>query len=248
MIRLRIRRTWNGLLANYWFFPVVMLILGILLARIMYAVDTRVPNVTDYPWFIFTGTAVEARAILLGLAGTILGTASVVFSLLTVPLSVAASQFGSRLLRFYLGDRTTQFILGLFVGTFTYLVSVALGIPSASTRPDAPQVAASLGIFLCLISFGSIIVLIDHMGTSLQAPYVVASAGADLLRTLEGFDYQYKIQSKIAAQKKEHPDPEIVVQMGCPIYTNQKGYIQNIDAKIVLALAENHNLIVKNLP
>ena len=64
------------------------------------------------------GSVIAVRTALLGIAATILTTTGVVFSLLMVPLSVAASQFGSRLLRVYLKDRTTQIILGIFVGTF----------------------------------------------------------------------------------------------------------------------------------
>jgi uncharacterized membrane protein len=148
----------------------------------------------------------------------------VVYSLLTVPLSVAASQFGSRLLRLYLRDHTTQFILGLFVGTFIYLVSVALGIPSAAVQPETPQVSASIGLFFCLISFGSIIVLVHHIGTSLQAPNMVASAGTDLHHAVEVYKNEYKLQLEIDLLKKENPNPDRVAD-GPPDLLVPQGYI-----------------------
>ena len=71
------------------------------------------------PWqnsrFVLAGTSGELRSALLSIAGTVLATAGVVFTLLTLPLSTVAAQYGSRLLRLFLGDRTTQFVLGMFV-------------------------------------------------------------------------------------------------------------------------------------
>ena len=45
-----------------------------------------------------SGTPSEMRAAKISIAGTVLATAGVVFSLLSLPLSTVASQFGSRLL------------------------------------------------------------------------------------------------------------------------------------------------------
>ena len=70
--------------------------------------------------FILAGTPGELRSILISMAGTILATAGVVFTLLTLPLSTVAAQYGSRLLRVFLGDRTTQLVLGMFVAAFVY--------------------------------------------------------------------------------------------------------------------------------
>jgi len=36
-----------------------------------------------------------------------------------------AAQYGSRLLRLFLGDRTTQLVLGMFVATFVYCIAAA---------------------------------------------------------------------------------------------------------------------------
>src|SRR5512147_1951138 len=141
MQRIHFRHTWDRISANYWFFPLVMLVLGICLAGIMLRVYARLPNTAQRPWFFCTGTASEARTALIALAATILGTASVVYSLLTVPLSVAASQFGSRLLRLYLRDQTTQTVLGIFVGAAVYCLSLALLISADDARLDTPQIS-----------------------------------------------------------------------------------------------------------
>lgn len=51
------------------------------------------------------GVSIDVEGFFRELAATLLATTGIVFSLLTVPLSLAASQFGSRLLRIHLRDK-----------------------------------------------------------------------------------------------------------------------------------------------
>ena len=118
---------------SFWFAPVVMSLAAILLAWVMYRVDGRIPNeLLANSHFVLSGTPGELRTMLVGMAGTILATAGVVFTLLTLPLSTVAAQYGSRLLRVFLGDRTTQLVLGMFVATFVYCLAAAF--PSLRLR------------------------------------------------------------------------------------------------------------------
>jgi len=108
--------------------------------------------------------------MLISMASTVLATAGVVFTLLTLPLSTVAAQYGSRLLRIFLGDRTTQLVLGMFVATFVYCLAAALSIPTADVEPEGPQVTATVGLLLLLGTFASLILLVQHISTMLQAP------------------------------------------------------------------------------
>ena len=114
---------------------------------------------------------------MIGVASTVLATAGVVFSLLTLPLSTVAAQFGSRLLRIFMRDRTTQFVLGMFVATFSYCLATALSIPNIQTQAGAPQITVTFGLVMMLLTFASLIILIQHISTMLQAPNIVAAAG-----------------------------------------------------------------------
>ena len=105
---------------------------------------------------ILSGTPGELRTALIGMASSILATAGVVFTLLTLPLSTVAAQYGSRLLRVFLGDRTTQLVLGTFVATFVYCVAAALSILPTQVEPERAsingngRIALDAGI-LCLV-------------------------------------------------------------------------------------------------
>ena len=133
--RVAARYRWDRLKVSFWFAPALMALGAVLLAWAMYWVDSRIPNeALQNSRFVLAGTPGELRSALLGIAGTVLATAGVVFTLLTLPLSTVAAQYGSRLLRLFLGDRTTQLVLGMFVATFVYCIAAALSIPPAERR------------------------------------------------------------------------------------------------------------------
>ena len=134
--RVAARYRWDRLQVSFWFAPALMALGAVLLAWAMYWLDGHIPNeALASSRFVLSGTPGELRSALLSMAGTVLATAGVVFTLLTLPLSTVAAQYGSRLLRLFLGDRTTQFVLGMFVGTFVYCIAAALSIPPVDVEP-----------------------------------------------------------------------------------------------------------------
>ena len=179
--RVTARYQWDRMKVSFWFAPLVMSLGAVLLAWAMYRLDTLIPNdVLETSRFILTGTPSELRTMLISMAGTVLATAGVVFTLLTLPLSTVAAQYGSRLLRVFLGDRITQLVLGMFVATFVYCLAAALSIPPATVEPEAPQLTVTVGLYLMLGTFASLILLVQHISTMLQAPNIAAAAGAEL--------------------------------------------------------------------
>ena len=185
--RVAARYRWDRLKVSFWFTPALMALGAVLLAWAVYRADSRIPNeALQNSRFILSGTVGELRSALLSMATTVLATAGVVFTLLTLPLSTVAAQYGSRLLRLFLGDRTTQSVLGMFVGTFVYCVAGALSIAPVAVQPEGPQLTATVGLYLMLATFASLILLVQHISTMLQAPNIAAAAGAELLDAVSG--------------------------------------------------------------
>lgn len=244
--RLSFRQTWDRFRVSFWFVPLVMAIFAFLLARIFFLVDARIPNSElENSRFILSGNPAELRSILIGMATTTLATAGVVFSLLTLPLSTVVSQYGSRLLRIYLGDRTTQVVLGMFTGTFTYCLVTALLLPPSDQVYDLPQLTVTFALVFFLATFGSLIALIQHISTALQAPKIVAAAGAELRSTIqmmapENADNDNQNQPvRLISSKVLNGKP------GYEIQTRDTGYIQSIDPERMLKLANEADLIIQ---
>ena len=238
------RYNWDRLKVSFWFTPVIMSLAAILLAWAMYWVDGLVPNETlQDSRLILSGTPGEIRTMLVSMAGTILATAGVVFTLLTLPLSTVVAQYGSRLLRVFLGDRTTQLVLGMFVATFVYCLAAALSIPPASVEPQGPQLTATVGLFLMLGSFASLILLVQHVSTMLQAPNIAAAAGA-ALRDVVLAEIPETVNRNTGSQTSQEATDILVEPDGFPVLVKQTGYIEFIDPETVLAVARQSNLVI----
>ena len=254
MRRVAVRNTWDRLEVSFWFAPAVMALGAVLLAWAMYWLDSLVPNeALASSRFVLSGTPGEMRSALLSMAGTVLATAGVVFTLLTLPLSTVAAQYGSRLLRLFLGDRTTQFVLGMFVATFVYCMAAALSIPPADVAPESPQLTASLGVYLMLATFATLILLVQHISTMLQAPNIAAAAGVELQNVVSA-EISNEVTSgdegsgRLDARPNSQDAPNALAEIdGYPIRARSTGYIQFVDPDTLLTLAREKDLIIRLL-
>ncbi len=245
MSRVTARYTWDRLRVSLWFLPAIMAILAILLAWTMFWLDTSIPNeALNDSRFVLSGTTADVRAAMLAMATTVLTTAGVVFTLLTLPLSTVVAQYGSRLLRVFLADRTTQIVLAMFAGTFVYCIAAALSIPPASVEFAPPQLTPTVGLYLMIATFATLILLVQHVSTMLQAPNIAAAAGAQL---------QEVVHAEIPGEATEETGPPANVQAapsmlkvgaGYPVTVNGIGYVQAADPEILLSLAQENNLVI----
>jgi uncharacterized membrane protein len=237
---------------SFWFAPAVMALGALVLARAMYWVDMRIPNeMLQNSNLVLSGTVSELRTTLVTIATTTLATAGVVFTLLTLPLSTVAAQYGSRLLRLFLGDRTTQLVVGMFVGTFVYCLAAATSIPPVEVQlpmePQAPQVTATVGLLLMMATFGSLILLVQHVSTMLQAPNIAAAAGAELLDVVLA-EIPDEVRSDDGQRQTGQGAPEPMEEtVGYPVRARNAGYIQYIDPEYLLALAREKDLVIRLL-
>ena len=246
--RVTARFTWDRLKVSFWFAPLVMSLVAILLAWAMYWVDVHIPNeLLQNNRFILNGSVDELRVILITIATTTLATAGVVFTLLTLPLSTVAAQYGSRLLRVFLGDRITQLVLGMFVATFVYCISAATTIPPATVQPEGPQLTATVGLLLMLATFASLILLVQHISTMLQAPNIAAAAGAELLEVVRA-EIPDEVRSGDDHKHSGQEAPDTLVETeGSPVCVSDTGYIQYIDPEYLLPLVQERDLVIRLL-
>ncbi len=239
------RRTWDQFRVSFWFAPLVMSIIAILLSRIFYSLDALIPNeIFENSRIILSGSTNELRPIIANLATTTLATAGVVFSLLTLPLSMVASQYGSRLLRIYRRDRTTQFVLGMFTGTFFYCLNTVLLLPKPGEVYDLPQLTVSFALVFFIATFASLIALIHHFSTALQAPNIVAAASSELKSAVLEFSSDWAGEDLGHASGNSIPLAGMNDTQGYKIKAKHTGYIQSIDLGHILALAESAGVVI----
>jgi uncharacterized membrane protein len=246
-MKTHLRKIWDSLRSSYWFIPLVMMVLAVALWWGTSSLDNVFSSrekkaVTG----LYIGNAEDMRTLLLTIAAAIIGIVGVVFSIIMVPLSIAASQFGPRLLRTFLRDTGTQVTLGTFMATFIFCMIVLLQLSNNNnTREALPQISVNMALLLGLSSFGVLIFFISHVAVSIQAPIVVARVSKELHAAIRhNLPDTFTPAATSPEGAMELPgllSPHSVVTAAA------SGYLQVRDDDALLHLAQQHNFVMQLL-
>ena len=238
----RARHRWDQLSSSYWFVPTVMMVGAGTLALGMVWADLKVVGEpSDTTIWLYTGGAQGARSMLSIVAGSVITVAGVGFSITIVTLTQASSQFGPRLLRTFMRDRGNQVVLGTWVGTFIYGVLVLRTVRGGDDGAFVPHASVSVAVLLAMASVGALVYFIDHVSFTLQAPQLVAAVSRDLDAAIRRVFPAPSPGAEARGTEQGQPLVE-PPREARPISSTDSGYLQAIDAKTVMHLAEAHDL------
>ena len=241
----RLRNLWQQLIGSYWFIPTACVVVGILLAPLLVTIDEHFDRETVREiTFAFTGDDDAARAIMTTIAGAVLGVAGTTFSITIAVLSMASSQFGPRLLRNFLTDTPNQFVLGAFIGTFSYSLLVLKAIHKYDVGFGVPQLAVTFAIIMAIICALLLVYFVQHMVHAIQASHVIQGASNEAIKNIH---YWYKDRCDIEHQRDvEHHDIEqFHTWPATPIYSPSSGYIQQIYFESLITLTQDYVGVVQ---
>jgi uncharacterized membrane protein len=176
----RILSAYDALRSSYWFLPSLMALGALLLSYATLWVDEHT-SAAPAGWF-YTGTPEGARSVLAVIAGSMISTVGLVFSIVIVALQLASSQFGPRLLRTFVRDTANQIVLGTFIAAFLYALMILRNVHGsvADSRTFVPQVSMLTAVALALGGIGVLIYFIHHTAAMIQAPNVINAVALDL--------------------------------------------------------------------
>lgn len=244
----RLRKLLDSLRSSYWFVPLVMMALTTAVWLITTGLDHSLSakDKKTIAW-LYLSDPDTMRTLLLTIAGAIVGIVGVVFSIIMVPLSIAASQFGPRLLRNFLRDAGTQITLGNFTSTFLFCMLVLLHL-SKSTMDPLPQISVNVALLLGLLSFGTLIYFINHVAVTIQAPVLVATVSRELHGAIEN---EFPEEPAVAADRPAAGEKrrDLFDEAGSKraIMSDASGYVQARDNNMLMRLASQHNLVLQLL-
>jgi uncharacterized membrane protein len=226
---------------SFWFLPGVMTITAGALSFLSIHIDLAVSGkLLQKIGGIYAGGPEGARAVLGSIAGSMITVAGVVFSITIVMLSLASQQFGPRILRTFIRDRSNQFVLGSFISTFVYCLSVLRTVRGSDSGGFVPYISVTAGIVLAVLSMGVLIFFVHHASESIQASSIIAAVGRELDQTLDKL-YPKQI-GKNAPADEPTPPPG---RDGPPIISDATGYVQFIDGDALLELACRNDLQIE---
>lgn len=246
-IQVAMRAQWqrwlDSIRTGFWFVPIVMLFLSFLLALGCLRLDqTFDPGIqASLPW-AYTGGPDGARSLLSTIAGSMITAASVTFSLASVALSIASQQYGSRVLRNFMRDKVTQFLLGTFVSTFLYSVLVVRSIRGSDYGGGfVPSISVTVAIALSVASLVLLVYFIHHVSTSIQASRIISviaeEIAADLLRLFP---------SAVGQASRDLASLDLLrTGRSASISIAETGYLQAIDVERLMKITVRRDLVIE---
>jgi uncharacterized membrane protein len=228
---------------SLWFVPALEVGAAIVLFAGTLAVDRGAYH-GDFtlPGWVISGSADAARQILTTIAAAIITVVGVVFSVILVTLTLASTQFGPRMLRNFIRDRSTQVTLGTFVATFVYAVLVLASIGVGSHGEFVPHVSVTVTLALMVADLAVLIYFIHHTAVSIQLPQVIASIAADLAEA---------IKEQGSGNTEPHPKAgptaaELVgrAEEGAVLLAPVSGYVQFIRHQNLVRLATEADAVI----
>lgn len=233
----RLLNIWDNFRSSFWFVPAILMVSATVGAFLLVALDARFDAAITSAMPIIEMSPPAARSILSSIVGAMISATGVVFSITIVALSLASSQFGSRLIRTYRGRRSTHFTLGVFVSTSLYCILVLTCIREVEDFSFVPKLAVGVGIILTVICLATLIYYIHDMSYAIQASSVIDKSAKDL----DGL-----IDRMYPSNIGEPPDdPSVNKEFTNRIWTaecDRVGYVQAIEDESVMSLATDYDI------
>ncbi len=172
--------------SSLWFVPTLNVVSMAALAIGLIEIAQQIDQTLRDRWpRLFAAEAEGSRAMLSAIAGSMITVAGVVFSITIVALTLASSQYTSRILRNFMRDRANQVVLGVFVGIYTYCLLVLRTISSGSNGAFIPSLAVSGGVVLALVGIRFFVFFIHHIAASIQASEIIDAITRDTLMVID---------------------------------------------------------------
>ena len=237
MVRAEIR--WDRIRSGVWQLPAAMMVAGVLLFELALYLDVLAGAREFRPLGLHSSTGEDARNLLSVLVSAMMTMATLVFSLTIVSLSVAASQFGSRLVRSYVRDTRSKVTLGVFAMTIIYCL-LALRAVSAETPAElVPQITVTLGLVLSVICVMAMVVLLHMVAHAIVVDEVIRRVGADLEESIASMPA--KVDD---APSTVTPVLEVFPGTERPLFAHAEGYVEAIRYEHLAEQAQQHQVFV----
>ncbi|MBD3584632.1 DUF2254 domain-containing protein [Salinimonas sp. HHU 13199] len=230
-LTVRFRTWWEGVSTSYWFIPVCMMLTSFLLCYLCltYIERTKLPD--NLQSLVPMVTQNGAQQILSTIASSIITATSIAFSMTVVALTLASSQFGPRLLRTFMLDRGTQYVLGLLVSSFTFCLISLHHLSSMVENDDALAILSGISVVVGILDIFAIIFFIHHIGRFIQADEVIFRCYDELMQNID------ELLPKPEDAPRERALPEALISdshFQIAIKIDKSGYVQSVNYEKLL--------------
>ncbi len=237
--RLRsLREAWRVLL---WPLPALGVFLGVVLGVVLPLVDAAVdddlsPSLKVY---LFGGGADAARTVLSAVSGSLITVTALTFSLTVVTLQLASSQYSPRLLRTFQSDRVVHATLAMFLGTFTYALTVLRTVRTAADEQVAfvPQLSVTVGFLMALASVLVLVAFLSHLTGQIRAESILDNVFTEARASLMDLTSEHDPDDP-------RPAAPVAPALVSILFADASGFLVSIDLDEILAAATEADAVL----
>jgi uncharacterized membrane protein len=183
--------------------------------------------------------AQAAQAVLSGIATSIMTVVSIVFAILLMTLTLASTQFSPRILISFVRDHSTQWTLGVFLGTFCYCMA-ALPAVRSLPHPFVPVATVSGAMLLALVCVGWLVFFINHISQSISVNQIVDRIARETELVIDEL-----MPRRRAPLDLPENVPKYSVDGESSILNQRSGYIRYVDIDYLLQLAKTYKIRIR---
>jgi uncharacterized membrane protein len=230
-------------------FAIASAVLVLLAITLTIDAFTGTERVAFYPW-LSVGNVEDARAILGAILGSVSTVLALIFSVTLLVFSMAVSQFGPRLMPYFLRERTMQVALGLFLATFLHSLIAFVFTGEHAAGTFVPQITVLTSVVLVFVSFCYLVVYNHRIALALQTNNVLARIVEDLSRAIGEVSQQHSINFVLADQRGPATDDSAeamrqrCMSEGGVIKAITSGYLQKLNHTHLVRSADKWGVVV----
>jgi uncharacterized membrane protein len=241
---IKVHKAAASLSSSFWFIPTLLIGFAIITAQ--YLLPYLSANVVETEFLNDTGisSATTAMQLVQVVASSVITVTSIAFSMTLVALVMASNSFGPRLIRSFMENKKTQFVLGFLSASFVYCLIVLSQINLDGNTASYPILSVFVALILAIICVFVLIFFIHHVAVSIRADTVVEEISKSLLADMRRLQCNH--------------DNRAIAEVGlCSVeqYTHKKiirtkciGYVQAIEyEKLAEITAKYDGLMYMNV-
>jgi uncharacterized membrane protein len=230
MIMMRRDALSENLRGLLWVLPTLSVLAALVAGSLLSLVDLGAGSP-----LAFQGTPDDARALLIGISGTMVTVIALLLGLTVVALQLSSTQFSPRLLRNFLRDRPNQVVLSVFVATFAYSSAglYTVGVSGGVRTTQYPRLAVTGAMVLLFVSLGLLVYFADHLAHSIQIEGIMSVVEGNALAVIRG--------GLLEGGQSPPPVPDDAV----PVPARRSGYVQAVRVDRLLAHARLHHVHIR---
>lgn len=225
--------------STLWYMPLIYVGASVILVILTLFLDLRV-DIENLAPAILQINAEITRILISTLIGGILTLSAFTLNSLLVVLTTFSAQFSPRMLLNFVADKRTQHALGIFNGSFVYVLLVFLFIGSSSLEYFV--VVPVTTIFLAFLTAMTFIFFINHATTWMQVHNITNTMKDNSQKIIKD-----TLSKQLELYRTENPGDLMSEEQSesITITSFKNGYIQLVDYRSMIQKAREENIIIQ---